>query len=315
MDESAKEGAGERETHEPDAAKAPANEAAATPQAAEAAADRQADGADADGKLPVVWSPKLDAGDIHTDAHTDAIVHPGEADDDPWSFSPAFEHDAMKDERAATGMPKQSSRTLQLGLIGGALAIAAAFGSFAGAHWATAGRAAVAKAPIVDGPTPQALKAEIAELTALKASVELTSRNIASQMGKLSDRLDRVEHAQAEPAAKLAHIADVVERLEKQRTAAAAPPAAPETTGSIASSPAPTQLAAAEAKPTEKVLHEWVVQSVQGGRALVESRYGGLFFVGPGSVLPGLGRVDAVKRQDGEWIVVTARGLITTTGD
>jgi len=28
-------------------------------------------------------------------------------------------------------------------------------------------------------------------------------------------------------------------------------------------------------------------------------------------VLPGAGHVDAVKRQDGQWVVITARGLIT----
>ena len=50
---------------------------------------------------------------------------------------------------------------------------------------------------------------------------------------------------------------------------------------------------------------------MHGDRALVASRYGGEFLVTPGSVLPGLGQVDAVKRQDGQWVVVTARGLIT----
>jgi len=54
------------------------------------------------------------------------------------------------------------------------------------------------------------------------------------------------------------------------------------------------------------------VQDVRGGRALVESRYGAVFEVGPGSVLPGLGRVEIIKRQDGQWIVVTARGLISS---
>ncbi len=43
------------------------------------------------------------------------------------------------------------------------------------------------------------------------------------------------------------------------------------------------------------------MQDVHGGRALVESRYGGVFEVGAGSFLPGLGRVEAVKRQDGQW--------------
>jgi hypothetical protein len=49
---------------------------------------------------------------------------------------------------------------------------------------------------------------------------------------------------------------------------------------------------------------------VQDGRALVESRYGGVFDVGAGSILPGLGRVDTIKRQDGHWVVLTARGTI-----
>jgi hypothetical protein len=59
-------------------------------------------------------------------------------------------------------------------------------------------------------------------------------------------------------------------------------------------------------------LPDWIVQGVQNGRALVESRYGGVFDVGTGSVLPGVGRVDSIKRQDGQWLVVTARGTIAS---
>jgi hypothetical protein len=38
----------------------------------------------------------------------------------------------------------------------------------------------------------------------------------------------------------------------------------------------------------------------------------GAFDVMPGTQLPGLGRVDNVIRQDGRWIVVTPKGLITS---
>ena len=44
---------------------------------------------------------------------------------------------------------------------------------------------------------------------------------------------------------------------------------------------------------------------------MVEGR-SGLYEVGPGSTLPGIGRVEAVKRQDGRWVVVTAKGLIVS---
>ncbi len=320
MDESAKEGAGEREPQQPDAAKAPANQAAA-PKSAEAkqpqAKPHQAAGGADHGKadddrLPVVWSPKLDAGD-------DIVAEPAqaEADDELWSFAHGFEHEAMKEEQGAAAASASSSRSMRFALLAASVAIAAAVGSFTGTHWMigaghSADRAVGAKAEIADANTVQALKAEIAELNALKASLDASTRGSSAQIGKLADRLDRLEHAQAEPAAKLAHIADAIDRLEK-RTAAL--PAAPETTGSIAANPAAAQgSAAADVKQPSNVLHEWVVQGVQGGRALVENRYGGMFDVAMGSVLPGLGRVDAIKRQDGEWIVVTPRGLITSTG-
>ena len=37
---------------------------------------------------------------------------------------------------------------------------------------------------------------------------------------------------------------------------------------------------------------------------------GGLYEAYPGDPLPGLGRVDAVRYQDGRWVVVTSKGLI-----
>jgi len=312
MDESAKEGAGEREPLGPDAAKAPANDAAA-PKSAEAKPHQATGAADTgkdDDRLPVVWSPKLDAGD-------DIAAEPaqGEPSDGPWAFAHGLEYEGMNDEQAAAGASARSSRSLRFALLAASVAIAAAVGSFAGSHWILgAGRSVAAKAAIADASTVQALKAEIAELNALKASLDASTRGSGAQIGKLADRLDRLEHAQAEPAAKLAHIADAVDRLEKRT--AVAPAAAPETTGSIAANPpaAASSAPPADTKQPSNVLHEWVVQNVQSGRALVENRYGGMFDVAMGSILPGLGRVDAIKRQDGEWVVVTPRGLITSTG-
>jgi hypothetical protein len=53
----------------------------------------------------------------------------------------------------------------------------------------------------------------------------------------------------------------------------------------------------------------WVLREVGHGSALIESRQG-LFEVYAGDPVPGLGRVDAIRRQDGRWVVVTSRGLI-----
>jgi hypothetical protein len=56
----------------------------------------------------------------------------------------------------------------------------------------------------------------------------------------------------------------------------------------------------------------WVVRDVRRGAALIEGRMG-LIEVVRGDVIPGLGRVAAIGKQDGRWVVVTSRGLITST--
>jgi hypothetical protein len=187
-----------------------------------------------------------------------------------------------------------------------ALAIGAGFflGALTAGGFAHHPPASAAVAGTAEGHDASAsLKAQLAELTALKASLDRVNRSANAQFAKIGQRLDSLEHAQAAPAAKLAHMADALDRLEKQH------PAAPDVTGSIAGNARP--------KPSEPslsgpVLSSWIVEEVRNGRAMVESRYGDLFVVGAGSVLPGLGRVEQIARQDGRWVVVTASGLITS---
>jgi len=211
---------------------------------------------------------------------------------------------------AAVAAPARSSR---FALLAASLALAAGLGAVVGslsasglAHFSPVA-AAAPKSGMAEANALQAVKAELAELSALKASLDGTARNANSQFAKIVDRLDRVERAQIEPAAKIAHMAEAIDRLEKKNVMAAAS-AAPETTGAISNK---QPAAPAEAKLPDKILENWVVQDVRRGRALVENSYGGVFAVAAGSVLPGLGVVESIKRQDGQWVVVTARGVIT----
>ena len=57
------------------------------------------------------------------------------------------------------------------------------------------------------------------------------------------------------------------------------------------------------------VVEGWVLRDVTDGLAVVQGRQG-IYEVVPGDPLPGVGRVDAIRRQDGRWVVVTSRGLI-----
>jgi hypothetical protein len=154
-----------------------------------------------------------------------------------------------------------------------------------------------------------------ADMLALKASVEHTSKMGMSQFNKTSDRLDKVEKAQLEPAAKLAKLSEAVDKLRAappvaSAAVAAVPVAAKEATGSIeraaAAAPADAPKGEVARLPT---VEGWVLRGVANGIALIESRRG-IFEVYAGDLVPGAGRIDAIRRQDGHWVVVTTKGLI-----
>jgi len=185
-----------------------------------------------------------------------------------------------------------------------ALALAAALGGMVGAL-AAYGLARLGAVPVAAGRASlediQALKENVVqarvELAALKLSIDSANRNTAAQLSRISERIDRVERSQAEPAAKHTKAVDTLERLSRGE---ASPK---DVTGSVASpASGPNQ-----SKPA--VVEGWVVRDVYRGTALIEGRMG-VIEVDQGDVVPGLGRVDAIRKQDGRWVVVTPKGLI-----
>jgi len=190
------------------------------------------------------------------------------------------------EETAAPATPQHSSRFLMLAA---SVAFAAAFGSFVGSVSGTGLVRFLSPSPQpvagvgLSTDAMRDMKLELTELTAIKSNLDTATRSTSTQLAKLSDRLDKYD----------------------QHAAAA------EVTGSIATAAAPPQPAAAPKIP-DRILQGWIVQDVQSGRALVANRYGGMFDVGEGSMLPGIGRIDQIKRQDGQWIVLTERGTITS---
>ena len=283
----------------PEASNSPASESSAGP------------GDSTEHKLPVVWSPKLDAAAGIEDEFFDADAAPPPNDE-------AVYGETGKEEPSAAAAPAAQPRSWRFALLAATIALAAGVGSFAGSlSGAGFGRLMPEAAPSTNtntadaGSILRALKSQLAELSAMKSNLDGSIRNANTQFVAIAERLDRVERAATNPAAQLAHIADAVDRLNKIN-------ATPETTSSITSmttapmTTAPMTTPPAESKITDRLVEDWVVQDVHGDRALVEGRNGSLFEVGAGSILPGVGRVEAVKRQDGQWVVVTARGLITS---
>ncbi len=254
--------------------------------------DKKAESAAVANRLPVVWSPKLEAGD-----------GTGEGSPDTPAGEPPSDGEAASGKATAALASVPSSR---FALLAASIVLAAALGSFVGSlsasGFARFWPAAEARSSAADIAALPAIKAELAELAALKAGLEGATRNANGQFAKIADRLDHFERAQIDPATKIAHIADTVDRLDKRGTATA------ETMGTIT----PIKPPAADANLADRILQDWIVEDVRRGRALVLSRYGGVFDVASGSILPGLGRVETIKREDDQWVVVTARGIITS---
>ncbi|MGO8922915.1 MAG: hypothetical protein ACLQF4_08255 [Xanthobacteraceae bacterium] len=219
------------------------------------------------------------------------------------------------DEPEQTKTAAATARSKRFVALAASVAFAAGFGSFVGSVSGSGLARFIYPPPPPPAPTSgientiaamRDIKLELAKVAALKSNLDIVglksgldnaARNTSNQYARIADRLDRIDQRSAAAA-------------ETTASLPAASPAAPPS--------AQTAALAAAAQPAEppklndRILQDWIVHDVQNGHALIESRYGGLFAVSAGSVLPGIGRVDMIKRQDGHWVVLTARGTITS---
>ena len=301
--------------------------AATAPQAVEVAAGIEAPSIAPDHEAPPKEdAPRIEVPKINAAPQAETkpepkpgkliVMAPSERSWDREEFAPHVKADEVRD----TGSKRRFSAMAAV------VAIAACVGAISGAL-ATAGMmhfASPAPAQVADTSALDASVSRIdADIVALKANVEHASKTGLSQFNRSNDRLDKLEKAQAEPMAKLAKLSETVDKLRAPPPAAPAQAAATvpakETTGSIA--PAPTQAAAAAPAPalaapkTEvgrlPTVDGWRLRDVANGGALIEGR-DGLYEVYAGDPIPGIGRVDAIRRQDGRWVVVTSKGLIVS---
>lgn len=177
------------------------------------------------------------------------------------------------------------------------IAAAALIGITAGALGSTglARLAPLRSAPAEKTQEPS-VPAEIAqlraEIAALKTGIESGSRSTSAQIAKLGERFDRLERAQTTAAKSDMTVA-------KETTGSISPPA----TGATPSPPS---------APPQPAVSGWVLRDVYRGAAMLQSRAGGLIEVEVGDIVPGLGRIESIHRQDGRWVVVTSKGMIVS---
>lgn len=222
---------------------------------------------------------------------------------------------SFRDSLAAIASPLAARpRLSRFTILAIAIAVAAAAGSAVGAM---AAAAFVKPQPVSadDARTIEvnALRGVITQLSSevatLKASIDSNAKSANAQIAKAADRLEK---AQAEPASRVQKLSELLEKIDR-RTAAAS---SSDVTGSIGSSAAAPTLAAANAPKQQDrpaVVAGWVIRDVFDGRAMLENERLGFYEVVPGADLPGVGRVQTIRRQDGRWVVVTPKGLIVSS--
>ena len=241
---------------------------------------------------------------------------------------------AWRGETGAKAEAEPAPAKRRFGAMAAVVALATIAGAVGGA-FATMGMIhtadAVATAP---APASVALEAAIARIDAdvqqLKSGLDHTSKAALTQFNKTSDRLEKIEKAQAEPTARLAKLSEAVEKLRAAPAPAPAPvvaavapatvaPVAPkDVTGSVTPSAVATSAPVAAAAPATPPKPEvarlptvegWTLADVGYGGALIRNRRG-TWEVYAGDRIPGLGRIEAIRKQDGHWVVVTEKGLI-----
>jgi hypothetical protein len=208
--------------------------------------------------------------------------------------------------------PPIERRPRRFALLAACVALSAGLGALAGSLGTVEVARLLAPAPPPAAPAPRADASE--EIRALKDSVAQLRSNLKAIGDNVAAVRSGLNASFSSSTGQLAKLAEAIEKLDRHQSdrhaaaapsapAVAAPPSAsPETTGSIG--------VAAGSKPAgPAVVDGWVLRKAYRGAALVEGRYG-IIEIEPGDHLPGVGRVEEIKRQDGRWVVVTARGLI-----
>ena len=201
---------------------------------------------------------------------------------------------------------KLRPRHKRTALLAASVAIAAGFGALVGAA-AIGGYAAGKQIEFAQtnqtvlADDNKALQQTIArlskEVAALKANVEAVNKSAHQQTAKLSDKLgDRLGR----------DAADITGSISAPQTqpAPAVPLPLPKPAPRVTELP-PSSL---------PVLEGWRIVDVADGYVYVQG-HGAVFEVAIGTALPGLGRVEQVKRQDGRWTVVTPKGVIVSMRD
>jgi hypothetical protein len=185
-----------------------------------------------------------------------------------------------------------SRRTKRRAAMAASVAIAAMFGAATGALAIRNLDREQASVPAVANEETQALQKSLAhmskELGTLKVSLDSAARTATTQISKVTDRIAKIEQA------------DITASISKPAVVAAAP----------VQIETPVPQARPAVQPS--IVPGWSARAARNGAILVEGR-GEVYEVTPGVPLPGLGKVESIKRDGDRWVVATPKGIIVSS--
>lgn len=144
-------------------------------------------------------------------------------------------------------------------------------------------------------------------LDSLRTAVDQSSKATNDRFGRFGENLDRIERVSSSSTVKLDKLAQAQAQAQAPATVAAQPPsqtmpmvasvAAPEITGSVAPS-AP-----------RKAVKGWSVRQAYEGIAILQGPNGVIEAV-LGQQVPGLGRIEEIRHENGRLVVESSGGVI-----
>jgi hypothetical protein len=148
-------------------------------------------------------------------------------------------------------------------------------------------------------------------LDGLRTAVDLSSKATNDRFGRFADNLDRIERVSSASTAKLDKLAQVQPPAPAPVPASVASQPQGQAMPMMAQAPA-TEITGSVPPPAtapRKVIKGWSVRQAYEGIAILQGP-DGVIEVVLGQQVPGLGRIDEIRNENGRLIVLSSAGAI-----
>lgn len=144
-------------------------------------------------------------------------------------------------------------------------------------------------------------------LDGLRTAVDQSSKATNDRFGRFAENLDRIERVSSSSTVKLDKLAQAQAQVQAPATAAAQPPS--QTMPMMASAAAPEVTGSVPPSTPRKAVKGWSVRQAYEGIAILQGPNGVIEAV-LGQQVPGLGRIEEIRNENGRLVVESSGGVI-----